>query len=284
MSPSPSLDSHVALKALANPLRTFILRTLALQPMTVNQLQEFISFVGQPIISKHLAILREAGLVSFTATGVVHTYRANADALMETANFILDTADGSEPSAVSFDAYRKTPRLFREVVITEKLDGTNSAIIVTDDGQVAAQSRKRLITPGPNSDHYGFAAWVESNEVLLAEVLGEGRHFGEWWGGNAARKYGLDKTDMRFSLFDVDVYQEAPLGLVPGLGVVPVLARQIFTEALVRGAVEELRANGSRAVPGFMNPEGVIVRHTDSGQVYKVTLENDELPKGLVRR
>lgn len=40
--------------------------------------------------------------------------------------------------AITFQAWPKTPRLFRSMIITEKIDGTNGAIIITDDGQIAA--------------------------------------------------------------------------------------------------------------------------------------------------
>ena len=85
----------------------------------------------------------------------------------------------------TFEAWPKTPRWNREVIITEKIDGTNSAIIieldtlgyaarddvnllsVEEDGgsiyKVFAQSRNRLIFPGKMTDNYGFAAWVQEN-------------------------------------------------------------------------------------------------------------------------
>lgn len=183
---------------------------------------------------------------------------------------------------ITFEEYGKTPRFFRNMIVTEKLDGTNAAILVTDDGRVGAQSRNRLITPGKATDNYGFARWVEDNAVALAEVLGAGRHFGEWWGGGIARNYGLEKSDKRFSLFHVDKYGSRDLARVPGLGTVPVLSRYTMDSDVISNTIADLRENGSKAVPGFMNPEGVIVWHSASKNVYKVLLENDELPKGLV--
>ncbi len=44
-----------------------------------------------------------------------------------------------------FKAWPKIARLNRDMVITEKIDGTNACVIVTDDGSVHAQSRTRLI-------------------------------------------------------------------------------------------------------------------------------------------
>ena len=45
--------------------------------------------------------------------------------------------------------------------------------------------------------------------------------------------------------------------------------------------LERLRASGSFAAPGFMNPEGVVVFHTASGTFFKKTLEKDEQPKSM---
>lgn len=79
---------------------------------------------------------------------------------------------------ITFKEWPKTPRLLRDIVITEKIDGTNAAIgivpaegvivgdpaviteITVDSGEtfaVYAQSRTRLITPGKSTDNYGFA-------------------------------------------------------------------------------------------------------------------------------
>jgi hypothetical protein len=92
---------------------------------------------------------------------------------------------------IEFKAWPKIARLNRRMIITEKIDGTNAAVIVTEGGQVYAQSRTRLITPGKTTDNFGFAAWVEQNKVFLAERLGPGYHYGEWWGVGIQRGYGL---------------------------------------------------------------------------------------------
>lgn len=208
---------------------------------------------------------------------------------------------------IEFQPWPKTPRLFRDVVITEKIDGTNAAIhivrrddvsmlrgeptylllmdatTVEVDGvhyAVAAQSRKRLIMP--ESDNFGFARWVWDNAEALVRTLGEGLHFGEWWGSGVQRGYGLQRGDKRFSLFNVHRWHGVDLSVVPGLGAVPVLYQGPFNTAVVEYWVECLRQGGSKAAPGFVPPEGVVVFHTQSRQVYKVLLENDELPKSLV--
>lgn len=46
-----------------------------------------------------------------------------------------------------FEAFPKIPRLSRYCVITEKIDGTNAQIYIGDNGEFAAGSRTRWITP-----------------------------------------------------------------------------------------------------------------------------------------
>ena len=67
----------------------------------------------------------------------------------------------SDMNVAEFRAFHKIPRLFRDVIITEKIDGTNACVVVTPDGTVLAQSRSRFITP--EDDNFGFAAWVQAN-------------------------------------------------------------------------------------------------------------------------
>lgn len=205
-----------------------------------------------------------------------------------------------------FQAFPKIPRLRRDMVVTEKIDGTNACVVIADDllanwapGQplgdgvvayfhdtpvhVYAQSRNRVITP--EKDNFGFAAWVRENAALLAQHLGPGRHFGEWWGSGIQRGYGLPKGEKRFSLFNThrwDAGEDHKFAHfdIPGLYVVPVITRYTFSTVAVDGALDLLRTHGSFAAPGFMNPEGIIVYHTAAGQMFKMTFEHDEAGKG----
>lgn len=179
---------------------------------------------------------------------------------------------------LTFEAWPKIARLNRDCIITEKIDGTNAAVIVTED-QVGAQSRSRLITP--DADNFGFARWVFDNADALAEALGQGRHFGEWWGSGIQRGYGLAKGEKRFSLFNVNRYAAVDFTDLPGVALVPTLYVGPFTTHTVSRVVSDLRHGGSVAAPGFMNPEGVVVFHTAAQTVLKVTCEKDEAPKGL---
>lgn len=176
---------------------------------------------------------------------------------------------------MEFKDFGKIPRLFREVIVTEKLDGTNACVVVEEDGTVAAQSRNRIITP--ETDNYGFAKWVLAHAGQLRE-LGPGHHFGEWWGLGINRGYGLEEK--RFSLFNVSRWGDARPACC---GVVPVVYTGVGLDSCVRAALEELKLSGSRAVPGYPNPEGVVAFHTAGNLLFKATLDNDGVPKGKVK-
>lgn len=174
-----------------------------------------------------------------------------------------------------FVPFGKIPRLSRDVIVTEKLDGTNAQVVIGEDGSVRAGSRTRWITP--ESDNYGFAGWVARHADELREGLGVGQHFGEWWGAGIQRRYGL--TEKRFSLFNVGRWATET---VPACcSVVPVLYEGPFCTVSIEQVVAALAKHGSVAAPGFMDPEGVIVFHTASRTLFKKTCKKDEAPKGL---
>lgn len=212
--------------------------------------------------------------------------------------------------SIEFVPFPKIPRLNRSMVVSEKIDGTNAAILIvanadidhidrqngsplqlfagdaanlvaqTDTHFVFAQSRNKFITPGKSTDNYGFAGWVQRNAEALVALLGEGRHYGEWWGSGIQSAYGLNGGDKRFSLFNTGRWVAADLPNNFGLGVVPVVYEGPFDNETINDVIDNLRAHGSWAAPGFMRPEGVVVYQVASRTSFKVTLEGDAAPKG----
>ena len=173
-----------------------------------------------------------------------------------------------------FKAFEKIGRLNRDVVVTEKIDGTNGLVWVSDDlGEVRAGSRNRWITP--TDDNFGFARWVAEHAEEL-KSLGPGYHYGEWWGQGIQRRYGLEEK--RWSLFNVHKWEDDAVR-PKCCHVVPVLHRGHLGGHI--GQLERLRHEGSVAAPGFMKPEGLVIFHSATGQLMKVTLEGDEKPKGF---
>jgi hypothetical protein len=178
-------------------------------------------------------------------------------------------------STVEFVGFPKIARLSRGCLITEKIDGSNAQICITEDGQFLCGSRNRWITP--EDDNYGFARWAhEHKEELL--TLGPGRHCGEWWGCGIQRGYGL--TEKRFSLFNLSRWEHKPHPACCSL--VPVLYKGDFHSCAIDDAISELTYDGSLAAPGFMRPEGIVVYHFASRTSFKKTIEHDEQPKGMV--
>lgn len=208
-----------------------------------------------------------------------------------------------------FKAFGKIPRLNREVIITEKLDGTNGQIHIEpargDNGtgqagelldplahyvdiggepyKIKAGSRNRYLTP--DKDNFGFCAWVFAHAEELVQGLGVGRHFGEWWGAGIQRRYGL--ATKRFSLFNVSKWSKNPMLITPATidppaccDVVPVLYVGPFRTWAVESALDRLIVGGSVAAPGFMDPEGIVLFHTAAGTLFKATCKDDDKPKG----
>jgi hypothetical protein len=190
----------------------------------------------------------------------------------------LDTSAPIE-GPFPFEPFPKIARLRRDCVITEKIDGTNASITIIDnsgegDLKVFAASRNRWIDL--EHDNAGFAAWcVEHDEEL--KQLGVGTHYGEWWGAGIQRRYGQERK--RFSLFNTARWGDDAVR--PACcDVVPVLYQGPFNDEVVEDSLDYLRLNGSLAAPGFMDPEGIVVYHTAARTLFKVTLQNDERPKG----
>ena len=214
-----------------------------------------------------------------------------------------------------FIPFPKMARLAREVIVTEKIDGTNSTVAIieadghpvpcaiadwtAEDGRnlvMLAGSRTQWITP--QKDNHGFARWVVEHAEEL-KGLGEGTHRGEWWGQGIQRNYGL--KEKRWSLFNtmrwcrhdeepqistmswddktrtmVPRYQERAPACCH---MVPVLWRGIFDTAMIEGQLTLLRASGSVAAPGFAKPEGLVVFHIAGNVGFKKTLDGDDEPK-----
>jgi hypothetical protein len=204
-----------------------------------------------------------------------------------------------------FEAFGKIARLNRDCTITEKIDGTNAQVCIvsrlavedsenlpkalstavceTADFFMFAGSRNRWLQPEGSvegkkgTDNFGFAAWVRDNTGALMG-LGEGRHFGEWWGSKVQRGYGLEEK--RFSLFDVQRWDTTSAPACCWM--VPTLYQGPYSSAVVAAAIADLRKNGSYAAP-FDSPEGVVVLLNANRTLYKVTLDNDGVPKGETR-
>lgn len=194
-----------------------------------------------------------------------------------------------------FVEFPKIARLSREAVITEKIDGTNACIFIGEGGEFLTGSRTGWITP--DKDNHGFSRWAHEHKEEILK-LGPGRHFGEWWGQGIQRGYGL--KEKRLSLFNtirwclhgqepqqiktqdprIVKYQDV---LPTCVGLVPVLHRGEFSTVDALALVTELSVGGSKAAPGFMDPEGIVVYHVAGNVGFKKTIKKDDEWKGKAR-
>lgn len=182
---------------------------------------------------------------------------------------------------MEFKAWPKIVRVEnrRKPVFTEKIDGTNACIVISfeepDVNSVASlltevgllsmwvQSRNRFIKPG--DDNFAFANWVVKNSDELFK-LGEGHHYGEWWGSGIGRTYGL--TENRFSLFNTKRWGDHNPNTPSCVSVVPTL-----NVATVEEVKQFLAQNGSVAVPGFNRPEGAVMFDLDTETCFKIIMD-----------
>jgi len=168
---------------------------------------------------------------------------------------------------LEFKAWPKIPRLCNErYTFTEKIDGTNAAIIIGSDGSIGCQSRSRIITL--DEDNFGFARWVQTNREELMG-LGIGHHYGEWWGAGINRGY--DVSDKRFSLFNVGRWDRDNIPTC--CNVVPTIAANTEEVGTVYDALYQLAAGGSLAAPGYMRPEGIIIYSHAAKSYHKILLD-----------
>ena len=223
---------------------------------------------------------------------------------------------------MKFVEFKKIPRLSRDVIISEKLDGSNGQICIfsletmrkefdtleqvsdwieqyclyvhpenpyvdeKDNLYIFAASRNRWLNVGKQNDNHAFAYWVKEHAPELV-MLGEGRHFGEWYGKGIQRGYGLEEK--RFALFNVSKWQNRGLRLVDDkqqyapvpCEVVPILYEGKLDTWQIDIVLNDLKEQGSRAVPGYNLPEGIVIYHTAAGQYFKKTIVGDDKPKGV---
>lgn len=185
-----------------------------------------------------------------------------------------------------YPKFHSIPRRYRDITITEKIDGTNGLIRIFHDGvrwQVFAGSRNHwLNAEDKTKDNFGFALWVADNKKTLIDDLGEGDHYGEWWGSGIQRSYGLINGRKIFSLFNTNRWNgETELNFTtPFLSVVPVIKENVINNDVnIQEALNILKMFGSYANSGFMDPEGIVIWDHQAKIYQKITLNDDGISK-----
>lgn len=177
----------------------------------------------------------------------------------------------------SFPKMQRTEKMSTRFIITEKLDGSNAQICFDEEGKMWVGSRNRWITPGKNTDNYGFAQWCLENEEELRK-LGRGRHFGEWYGegiGPRGNAYGeairAANPGIMFPSREVAPIRRLALfnttRFAPGRDTLPACCEVVKVllegnsdvRSAMRVVEDTMRTLGSQHVPGMMDPEGYVV-------------------------
>jgi hypothetical protein len=207
---------------------------------------------------------------------------------------------------IEFTPFEKIPRYRSSLCITEKIDGVNAQVKIIDTRDLTleqlthlgtspycidswhepndtilcmlAGSRKRWIAPEGSGklekgcDNYAFAQFVRDNCEDLRQ-LGPGAHYGEWWGGGIARKYG--RAEKTFSLFNAVRWNPNNPNKPDCCSVVDIMDTENPAEAMMM-----LKSQGSMIITDagtrFHKPEGIIVYHSGSKSYFKQTFEFDK--------
>lgn len=199
---------------------------------------------------------------------------------------------------MEFQKFPKIPRIDKNIItITEKLDGTNAQITIIpdlleediyglfyDDDEtyhtvsdtsaegyhtvIIAGSRNRYLTE--KEDNYSFRRWVVANDRELCK-LGQGTHYGEWYGLDINRGYGL--AEKRFALFNTLRWGSHNPNTPKCCEVVPVLHKGSVPPD---EALDDLWVSGSIAAPGYMNPEGIVIFNSATKSYLKLTFDTPE--------
>jgi len=83
------VTAYESLAALADPTRRAILEALRDGPLSVGELADAMP-VSRPAVSQHLAVLRDAKLVSEERQGTRHIFRADPEGLAALKKYLED--------------------------------------------------------------------------------------------------------------------------------------------------------------------------------------------------
>jgi len=200
---------------------------------------------------------------------------------------------------MSYPSYPKIER-FKNIycVISEKVDGTNGLISIYEDTEadnkttieVRFGSRNKWIDV--HNDNAGFCNFFTPHIEkikMIPKVLQDNaenelddrneasrfpiRIYGEWYGQSIQRNYGLkEKLFMPFST----ILAEAMISVgIPNIKVPEVIYKGKFSTLELSHAMGLLSTDGSLVVPGWFNPEGVVIYFPKYNFCLKDTFEGE---------
>lgn len=176
-----------------------------------------------------------------------------------------------------FQSINQIGKLYMSV--TQKLHGTNAQILIEGD-RIIAGCRTRWLSPGKETDNFGFAQFVEDNKQELIEKLGEGRHYGEWCGPGINNGEGLpNKMLFLFNWrrhLSKEEYPKLPITkevIRHKVYTVPLLYNGAVDGNVVALLMETMKLRGS-FLNSFCSPEGVVIEINNA--FYKKVFKPEE--------
>lgn len=217
---------------------------------------------------------------------------------------------------MDFVAWPKIPRLKKDMIVTEKIDGTNGAIIIeqfgndmnhpdlferySDPGEPGlttmtnlANERYQAALVGLDTDLYLVGA---QSRKRLIHPKSDNFGFARWvfenaedlvhalgvgrhygeWWGSGIQR-GYGLTKGEKRFSLFNVSRYAGInGVFSELDVVPTLYTGPFSIDSINDCLANLQIHGSHAAPGFMNPEGVVIYHVGAGTTFKAFVDPDD--------
>ncbi len=180
---------------------------------------------------------------------------------------------------MEFIKYLKTKRFTSNIIITEKIDGTNAQLVWDEDHQILrCGSRNRYLNYSYEPDNFGFAAWVDKNREVLTKYFKDFDYpiYGEWWGKGIQRGYEVDQK--YFSIFHTGLFGDKIPQELYNIGVryVPVLYEGLNVDDPIHTIYHQLFDQGSKLKYNYMNPEGICIFFKDTGTIFKMTYEYEK--------
>ncbi len=176
----------------------------------------------------------------------------------------------------------------RPTVIEEKVDGANTGISFSPDGQMLLQSRGHYLTGGPREKHFNlFKQWAFSLSGTLREVLGN-RYilYGEWLYAKHTVFYDfLPHYFMEYDVLDLETIQflstEARRKLLAGL---PLVSVPVLFSGVMKSPKQmmQLMEKSNFIQPGHMDKlrSSALEMGLDEERCLKET-DNSEIMEGL---
>jgi len=164
---------------------------------------------------------------------------------------------------IGFIKWAKIQRLHKaEMVITQKMNGTNGQILFEDNGDFMIGSRNRWLSV--HKDNFGFYNWAHEHITELFEIFGPGRHYGEWAGPGIQNGEGLKER----VFFSFNPFLEKP-DTINWINVesIPLLYYGHWDDSQRDIAMQKLCEDGSQVSRiyfplgqnCFIEPEGIVI-------------------------